>query len=163
MIPPSHRNVLHRLYTQLKDTSINWVVTGSLSFALQGVPITPNDIDLQSDKAGAYAIEQHFSEFVVRQVAFLQSGKICSHFGVLMIDGINVEIMGDIQKRLESGEWEKPVDLTLYKHTIAFEGMQIPVLTLEYEYSAYMKLERFERAHMLVNTIQRKARGESPL
>jgi hypothetical protein len=162
MLPPTHRDVLHKLYAQLKDTSINWVVTGSLSFALQGVPITPNDIDLQSDKTGAYTIEQHFSEFVVRKVAFLPSEKICSYFGVLTIDGINVEIMGDLQKRKANGEWEEPVDLALYKHTVVFDGMHIPVLTLEYEYYAYMKLERFERAQMLMNTIQRKARGDIP-
>lgn len=163
MIPLVHRNVLHKLYAQLQDTPINWVVTGSLSFALQGVPITPNDIDIQSDKVGVYAIEQHFSESVVRKVAFLPSEKICSYFGVLTIDGLNVEIMGDLQKRKENGEWEKPVDVTAYKHTVEFEGIHIPVLTLEYEYSAYMKLERFERAQMLINTIQRKARGENLL
>jgi hypothetical protein len=160
MIPPVHRTVLHKLYERFEAASINWVVTGSLSFALQGVPITPNDIDIQCDKAGAYAIEQLFSVFVVREVSLLITEKMRSHFGVLKIDGIDIEIMGDLQKRKADEEWEELEDLAIYKHFLEFEGMQIPVLTLEYEYQAYMKLGRFERAQMLMNALQKKARGK---
>jgi hypothetical protein len=66
-----------------------------------------------------------------------------------MIDGIKVEIMGDIQKRLEDGNWESPVDLEHHKRIIEVEGMQVGVLSLEYEYQAYLKLGRIEKAEML--------------
>jgi hypothetical protein len=68
--------------------------------------------------------------------------------------------MGDLQKRKADEEWEELEDLAIYKHFLEFEGMQIPVLTLEYEYQAYMKLGRFERAQMLMNALQKKARGK---
>jgi len=73
-----------------------------------------------------------------------------------MIDGIKVEIMGDIAKRLEDGTWEEPVDLERYKQFVGVEGMQVPVLSLEYEYQAYLKLGRIEKAQMLQKVLQER-------
>ncbi len=157
MFDMSYAKVLRRIYTSLQDKPVNWVVTGSCSFALQGVPVIPNDIDLQADLAGALAIEQHLSKYVVRKVKYSTAEKMRSHFGELSINGVKVEIMGDIQKRLEDGSWEKPVNLEQYKRFVEFRGMTIPVLALEYEYEAYMKLGRFEKAEVLKDTI--KSRG----
>ncbi len=154
-IDPTYLNILRQIYTRLKDSSINWAVTGSLGFALQNVPAaTPHDIDLQTDEAGAYEIERLLSEHVTRNVAFSSAENIRSHFGALTIDGIKVEIMGDISKRLEDSTWERPVDLERYKQFVEVEGMQVPVLSLEYEYQAYLKLGRLEKAQMLRKVLQ---------
>lgn len=153
-IDPTYLNVLRQIYTRLKNSNINWVVTGSFGFALQNVPVIPHDIDLQTDEAGAYEIERLLSEHVTRNVAFSSAENIRSHFGALTIDDIKVEIMGDISKRLEDGTWEEPVDLERYKQFVEVEGMQIPVLSLEYEYQAYLKLGRIEKAQMLQKVLQ---------
>jgi len=71
-----------------------------------------------------------------------------------MIEGIKVEIMGDIQKRNKDGIWENPVDLEQYKRIVEVEGMQVPVLSLEYEYQAYLKLGRIDKAEMLRKWLQ---------
>ena len=156
MIDMSYSKALRRIYKSLQDKPVNWVVTGSLSFALQDVPITPNDIDLQTDLAGALEIEQHLLKYVVRKVRFSTGEKIRSHFGELMINGIKVEIMGDVQKRQEDGNWEEPADLERHKQYVEFRGMTIPVLSLEYEYEAYMKLGMSEKAEMLKEAIKRR-------
>jgi len=57
--------------------------------------------------------------------------------------------MGDIQKRSENGQWEQPVDLQKHKQFVDIEDMHIPVLSLEYEYQAYLKLGRVEKAKLL--------------
>ena len=149
MIDPVYRNVLHQIHARLSDTHVNWVVTGSLGFALQGVPVQPNDIDLQTDKAGAYQIENLFSDVVIRKVEFSATERIRSHFGALQIDGIEVEIMGNIQKKGAAGLWEEPVDPAHYRRTVEIDGLLVPVLSLEYEYEAYLKFGRVERAKML--------------
>ncbi|MFA4700940.1 nucleotidyltransferase domain-containing protein [Pyrococcus kukulkanii] len=148
MIPVRHLQVLRKLYDRLKDSGIVWAVTGSLGFALQGVPVEPHDIDIQTDRGGAYKIERLFSEFVIEPVKLKESEKIKSHFGVLRIDGIRVEIMGDIQKKV-GNEWEPPVDVKRYRRFVKIEGMEVPVLDLEYEYQAYLKLGRIEKAEIL--------------
>jgi hypothetical protein len=154
MLDIAYLKVLRKINVRLNNTSINWAVTGSLGFALQGLPVESNDIDIQTDKEGAYEIERHFSEFMTKRVTFSSTEKIRSHFGKLMIDGIKVEIMGDIQKRLEDGSWENPVNLKHHKKVVEIEEMQIPVLSLEYEYQAYMNLGRIETAEMLKNWLQ---------
>ena len=149
MIDPVYLNVLRQIHARLSNTDVNWVVTGSLGFALQGVPVQPNDIDLQTDKAGAYEIERRFSDVIIRKVKFSATERIKSHFGALQIDGIEIEIMGDIQKRGADGVWEEIVDPAHYRQMVEIAGLLVPVLSLEYEYQAYLKFGRTERAKML--------------
>ncbi|GAC1349272.1 MAG: hypothetical protein NVSMB27_20830 [Ktedonobacteraceae bacterium] len=149
MIDLSFIAVLCKLSSALKGSDVNWVVTGSLNFALQGLPLTPHDIDIQTDAVGAYEIAHRFAPYVTRQVTFSSTERIRSHFGALLIDGITVELMGDIQKRLEDGTWEDRVDLNRHKLFVLLEEMEIPLLSLEYEAQAYRKLGRIGRARML--------------
>lgn len=126
--------------------------------ALQGVPVTVHDIDIQTDEDGAYEIERCFSECVIKPVRYSLSEQIRSHFGTLEIDGIKVEIMGDLQKRLGDQSWEEPVKVESHKQWVEIDGMQIPVLSLEYEYHAYLKLGRSEKAEILRNWLQENNR-----
>jgi hypothetical protein len=153
MLPEVYIDVLQKIYDKLNVLNIDWVITGSTSFIIQGVPLEPNDIDIQADKQGAYQIEECFKEFVTSKVSLSNNGKISSYFGCLEIDGIKVEIMGDIQKNVD-GEWEEPVDLRKYKKSIILKDMNLPVLDLKYEYKAYMKMGRIEKALLLKKFIQ---------
>jgi len=156
MDDPIFITVLRQIVAALQDSGVNWALTGSLSFVLQGLPLEPHDIDIQTDEAGAYEIERRFSSRVSRRVTFSSSEHMRSHLGVLLIEGVQVEIMGDIQKRLADGIWEAPVDLSCHKQFVSFEGMQVPVLSLEYEAQAYQKIGRLERADMLRKAVQRE-------
>ena len=146
MIDPRFAKVLRQLHNKLDIDEINWAVTGSLDFALQGMDVDVHDIDIQTDKSGAYEIENRFSQYVVRNVEFSSSEKIRSHFGELSIEGIKVEIMGDIQKHLPDGNWEGPPDIGSNRRFVNFGGLSIPVMSLEYECEAYHHLGRTERA-----------------
>ncbi len=156
MISDKHLNAFRKFYAVIHPTDINWVLTGSLAFAFQGLPVTPADIDIQTDTQGAYAIEQHFSDCVVRPVSFSSIERIRSHFGELEIGGVKVEIMGDLQKRLDDGTWETPPDLSLLRRFVDYDGMCVPVLALEYEYQAYLRMGRAKRAMMIKAFIEER-------
>jgi hypothetical protein len=49
--------------------------------------------------------------------------------GKLSIKGIQVEVFGGVQKRLEDGAWEPPVDVAANTVTVNVQGMAIPVLS----------------------------------
>ncbi len=149
MIEPDFIDVLEKIFNILSKTDIDWAITGSLGFAIQGIGLQPNDIDIQTDKKGAYRIEQLFADYVEKKVTFSSSENIRSHFGVLRIDNVKVEIMGDIEKRGGDGAWEEPVDLRTYIRQVDFNGMKIPVLDLEYEYQAYLKLGRVKKTRII--------------
>jgi hypothetical protein len=142
-------DVLGRLSARLADRSVTWALTGSTSFALQGVALTPTDIDLQTTEAGAYAVEELFPEQIVEPVSFAETETIRSHFGALVLDGIRVEVMGAVQKRRPDGTWEPPVDISEHRTVVDVDGMRIPVLSLDYEAAAYERLGRSARAALL--------------
>lgn len=144
-----YMSVLRTLCAGLEGSGVFWAITGSVGFALQGVPIEAHDVDVQTDERGAYEIERRFATHVARPVAFSAADRIRSHLGSLTIDSVTVEIMGDIQKRRTDGTWDDPVPLERYVHMVERAGLQVPVLSLEYEYQAYLQLGRVEKAAML--------------
>ena len=144
-----HLDVLRIVHDQLRGSAAVWALTGSLGMALQGMPLTPHDVDLQTDPDGAYEIERRLAAWMVRPVAFLESERIRSHLGQARILEVPVEIMGGIQKRLPDGTWEAPVPVGAHRLVVSIEGMTVPVLSLEYEREAYLKLGRLERAEQI--------------
>jgi hypothetical protein len=159
MIQPGYLQVLRKIVTRLQDRPITWVVTGSLGMALQGVPVEVHDIDIQTDREGAYAIERCFADLVVRPVRYVASERIRSHLGMLEIDGIQVEIMGAIQKRVDDQTWEAPVRVERYRRWKQTGTLRVPVLSLEYEYRAYLRMERREKAEVLRRWLQTNKDG----
>ena len=159
MIDARYINVLSKIYRKLEKKPVNWVVTGSLGFALQGLPVRPNDIDIQTDETGAYEVERLFVQRVTEPVKVREEKKMRSHFGVLNIDGVRVEIMGDIRKKTETGDWGDPVELDRFKEYVEISGMRVPVLSLSYEYRAYLALGRVEKAMMLKEWLARENAG----
>jgi hypothetical protein len=149
MLDPRYLGALRKIHDRLRDSNVNWVITAGVNLALQGLPVEVHDIDLLTDEAGAYEIERRFAEFVTRRVRFSADEGVRSHFGTLSIDGIEVEIMGDVQIRREDGKWEDAPDPDSCKRLVEVEGMGIPVRSLEYECEAYRKLGRVGKAEMV--------------
>jgi len=149
-------NVIKIIYDKLKNKKINWVITGSFSFAIRGLSINIGDIDIQTDSYGAYEIEKIFIKNMISKVEFKTSEKIRSHFGRFRINSINVEIMGDIEKNI-NGKWIGSPNLNDLKEYVNFDNMKIPVLQLEYEYNAYIKLGRIEKANKIKELIKNNA------
>lgn len=155
MIEPRFLAVLHEIHSRLENSAVDWAITGSLGMALQGMELDVHDIDLQTDEAGAYEIERRFAQSVVRPVAQAASERIRSHLGALEIDGVTVEIIGGLQKRLDAGRWEEPVQVRRHMRWVEREGMSLPVLSLEYEYGAYLQMGRVEKARLLQKWLER--------
>lgn len=148
-LPPGHLAALRAIVERLAREPLVWTVTGSTSFALQGVAVPVGDIDLQTDAAGAYAIAHRFAAEITRPVQFSGTERIRSHYGALILDGVQVELMGALQKRLPDGSWEAPVDIAPHRRWVEVAGLRVPVLDLAYEERAYRLLGRTERADLL--------------
>jgi hypothetical protein len=150
-LEPAFLETVIHIHDRLADTAVLWVVTGSLGMALQGVPVAVHDIDLQTDAAGAYEIGRMFADHVTRPVVYSAAETIRSHFGVFELNGIRVEIMGDVEKRLENGRWETAPDLRQHRQFVTCQNRQIPVLDLVYECEAYRRLDRPDKVALLQN------------
>ncbi|MDX1438141.1 MAG: hypothetical protein R3335_15120 [Anaerolineales bacterium] len=154
-IPDAHWETLAVILETLRGQDLLWVVTGSVSLALQGVPVAPNDIDLQTTAEGAFLMERLFAPYMVRPVVYSAVERIRSQFGAFILNGIEVEIIGDIQKRRDDGGWTAAPDLEQLRIFVAANGRRIPILPLEYEAEAYAQLGKAERAEELLSWLAR--------
>jgi len=149
MLSSEHRQALRIILARLDGRPIDWVVTGSAGMALQGVLLDVHDIDLQTDKDGAYEIERLMADYAVTPVRYLDSARIRSYVGKFSVNDVQVEVMGAIQKRLDDASWEDPGEVERYRRWAEMEGLWVPVLSLEYECQAYRKRGRIDKAELL--------------
>ena len=151
-IDPVFLTALKEILSRLKGEDLNWALTGSLAFALQGIPYRPQDIDIQTDGPSAYRFGELFSDCCETSVHKRSDNDlISSHFGRFMIKKVEVEVMGDMVKRDPSGDWERPVNLDSIKRWIDVEGISLPILTLSHEAESYRRMERPEKARVLAD------------
>ncbi|UCH57384.1 MAG: hypothetical protein JSV18_00200 [Candidatus Bathyarchaeota archaeon] len=160
-LDPSYVKALRKLTERLKDTGIRWAITGSLNHALQGLHLRPRDIDIKTDEQGVYAIERFFMDCVTQGVGFKESGSVRSHFGELTIEGVKVEIMGNVEIQTRDGRWESPAEHETHIRFIEVEGMDVPVFSLEHEHRFSLMLGREERAKLLEELLMRKSAEQS--
>lgn len=144
-----HLPILRRLAARLESSHIIWAVTGSLGFALHGLPVTVHDVDIQSDADGAYEIARRMTAYITDPVALYETAAMRSHFGRMRVDGIAVELIGGVQKRLPDGSWGPPTDVREHSEMVTAGGMQFPVMKLAYEAAAYRQMGRLDKAEML--------------
>lgn len=78
--------LLSMLICKLETNKVNWVLIGSLNLFLQGVDVEFHDVDICTNKKGAFRINQIFKDYVVQPFAFSKTELIKSYRGILKID-----------------------------------------------------------------------------
>lgn len=143
MLPIQYDIVLKKLVKTLDETDVIWALTASTSLIIQGLDVKPNDIDIATTKDGAYIIDDYFQEHSIKKVSYSTDGNIRSHFGCLNIGGIDIDIIGDIQYKI-NGIWSETREITKLIEHISYNGIYIPVLNLKSEYEGYQKMGRLK-------------------
>jgi hypothetical protein len=136
-------SALKIIYERLKKGKIIWKLVGSVNLALQGIKIRTKDIDILTDKKGAFKINKLFKEYEVGSVKLkwwkLKDKKILAYFGKLKIKGIEVEILANRKLGKEQKFLKRELRSRKF---IKFEGMKLPVAPLEEELKVYSQLGR---------------------
>lgn len=114
---------------------------GSASLALQGVDITPNDIDILTDEYGAFKIGALLKEFEIKPVSFSQTDLFESFYGIYDIKGTKVDVMGDFRVMLED-TWVSLSDRLESPSLVQVDTMNIPVSSMHDQLLFYEKLGR---------------------
>ena len=131
MINKKFLTALKIISKKLRKKKVKWVLIGSASLALQGIKIKAKDIDILTDKSGAFKINELLKEYEVRPVKISRSkifGTKC--LGKFKIKGVKVEVMGKLKKRLPS------------QKIIKIGEMNLPVSSLKEELKACKSLKR---------------------
>ncbi|HEY6615995.1 MAG TPA: hypothetical protein VIZ32_15800 [Vicinamibacterales bacterium] len=148
-LPAAYMSALRVLVTSLPLADINWALTGSTAHAIQGVPVELHDIDVQTDEAGASKAAAALADYCVTPPSRVESDSMRSLLGAYVIAGIDVELIGAVQKRYADGRWGLPTDPADYRRFVQLGDLALPVLDLDYEAAAYAQLGRHDRAELL--------------
>lgn len=140
---PRWRMVLSQIAAQLNHEKINYHLTGGASKALNGVPGPVNDIDIETDRAGALRFNELYKDHIILPVELSESEKYRSWFGRFSFDGVFVEVMGDLERR-KGESWTSSSSKT--EHIVDLEGVRVRVSWLEEETLAYIRRGRLETA-----------------
>ena len=128
--------------SRLKGRRFRWMFMGSVSLYLHGIVKTVGDIDILTDKKGAYRICGLLEEYVVKPPVFSQTDLFKSHFGILKIKGMKVEIAGDFSEKAQD-KWialsRRRLNHPEYRRV---EGMRLPVTPLKMHLESYKILNR---------------------
>lgn len=142
-VKPAWKMALKQITKVLKENNLNYTVVGGASIALNGVRLPVRDVDIEMDVASAYRFQELFTDRVVDPVSYRGSEKYRSHLGRFAFDGVVVEVMGDTQRKTDTG-WVNTWALT--RHPVNIDGELVEVSWLEEETLAYIRRGRLERA-----------------
>jgi len=154
--------VLRIIVSRLENKGINWVLGGSLNLALQDVDVSPRDIDILTDKSGAFQIGELLKDYEIQKVESTKTEKFSSYLGKFRIRGLEVEVIGEFQAKMSQGEWTEPFK-PKHKTTLKLENMKIPASPLEVELQAYQILGRAERVQKIREALELKRKQKQSM
>ena len=140
---PRWRPVLREIARRLDEANVRYAVVGGTSLALHGLPLPVKDLDIETDPEGAYRFAALFETHVVEPVALKEGRSYRSHFGRFDFDGVQVEIMGRLERR--EGEAWVPTEVVNVE-SIDLERTPVRTSWLEEETLAYIRRGRLDRA-----------------
>jgi hypothetical protein len=140
---PRWGTALRHIAQRLDEAGVAYRVVGGAAVALHGVPLTVNDLDIETSTDDAYGFQTLFADHVVEPVALRESETYRSHLGRFDFDGVAVEVIGDIKRREGEG-WVSTAAAT--ETTVDLDGVPVRVSWLEEELLAYVRRKRLDRA-----------------
>jgi S-adenosylmethionine-dependent methyltransferase len=144
-IKPRWKSVLKEMAETLKENNITFTVVGGTSLALRGFDVPVRDLDLEMSVQDTFRFEEIYHDHSVDGVNLRENHQWRSHIGRFVIDGVNVEVMGGLCRRVGQN-WVPSFLFT--RSSVDLDGVSIPVLELEEEALAYLRRGRLNRVSL---------------
>lgn len=137
-----------------------WSVAGSTSSFINGVPIEPHDLDILTTARGARLIDSLLEPFVEQPVAYSGNELYTSHFGVYEVDGVIVEVMGDLAIHCRDVSIQVTADSLVWRRLVQVAVLEqrtycVPVA---WQVVGTFAEDRLDRTRLLLRWLQQ--RGE---
>lgn len=157
-LPEQQTEVLSFLVERVSPAEYLWALTGSAGLRLQGVDTPVNDLDLQTDARMVFLLEKTLAEFMKIPVRLWESEHTLSYHGQAEINGLQVELLGNVRHRGAGGTWEPPLDIMSVLVWVEWRNLKIPALSLIHEALAYEKMGRIQKAELIRSAIRKETR-----
>ena len=149
-----------------KLSGSTYAIRGTTSLVLQGIDMKVDDIDIICDSQTALRFNELFKEEITDTIKYSESDKYKSYFGKMILDGILVEIMGELQintsKNVEgkSKSWSNVYDGSDDEvNIISIDGVNIRVTRLEVELAMFSQMGRWNAYQKIKRQVEEKNQG----
>lgn len=117
------------------DLQEKWAFVGSCASYIEGQEVTPSDIDIMTTKAGVEYFASKLTEFITVPLCFDDSKKGSSWYIKFFINGIGVEIMGELVVKgdKDSISVSKEAKTWQFLNHKEFKGLSIPLFPDEFQ------------------------------
>jgi len=151
--------VLRLLSQELRKANVRWVLAGSLSLALQGTHVEPRDIDILTNRQGAFKINEILKKYEVKSVEYSKTDKLASYLGIFKINDVTVEVMGAYKER-EGDKWVSLSHRLKKPKIVEVDDLKVPVSPLEDQLASYKRSKRLKDLEK-VHEILQKSKSET--
>lgn len=146
LLPVLWENAFSSFLDIIEGESIKWRLAGSVGLAIRGIDVTPRDIDLAVDNAGAQKLGELLLDYLVEPV-IPTTGWIANWFGRAFM-AVRVEWVGV----------DNPFDLEGLEE-IEWAGKAIPAPPLEIHLEEDNQRGLFERAGKIEEYLQNRTKS----
>ena len=161
MLPTQVRRALSTILERLRDSSIEWKLGGSVALALQGLEISPRDVDLLLPSGDAARLmAETLGDFVESLPHWRASVPFASYYGHCRIEGVEIDLIGELVIETPLGSVELGADSLLWRResSLPFQGWKVPSIPLEIQLVTYYLMpEREERVNQITSLLKGRA------
>lgn len=147
MITENFKKALKILSERFEKSKLKWALIGSTNMALQGMDVSPHDIDIIVNVDDFGKTRNAFSDL---RPSPAEKSKYGGLKFKLVIEGVEIEIIGE-------GRNDGVYIHSLLENKLTYidvDGTKIPCFRLEVEAEAYSKTNREEKAGMIRKFIE---------
>ncbi|MEX2236207.1 MAG: hypothetical protein WEB00_01540 [Dehalococcoidia bacterium] len=157
---PVVRGVAETITPLLLLENVPWAVVGSTSSFLNGVPLEPHDVDILTTARGARLIDSMLEPWVDQPVTYSGNQLYTSHFGVYEVDGVVVEVMGDLAIHCRDVSLQVTPQSLVWRRLLQLLVLDQRVYTVPVPWQVVGTFveERLDRTRLLLRWLER--RGE---
>lgn len=149
MIDEKFKETLKTVVSKLEGKQLNWAVIGSTNMALQGINVSPNDLDIVTSFEGIEKMEGVFKDYMKNEIQTKEASQEdnSDYYEMkLSINGLEVHVVGagpeDIYYgRVASGRTT----------TVRVKDFKVPCMKLEAEKETYIATGRQQKAKIIEN------------
>lgn len=118
--------------SDLKD---KWAYVGSTASYIEGQSVVPSDIDIMTTKEGAKYFAEKLKEFITVGLYFDNSKKGSSWYVKFLINGIEVEVMGELVVKGDADQISTPKEAKIWEYLnfVDFKGLTTPLFPDEFQ------------------------------
>lgn len=146
MLDKKYIKVLIEVVSKLDENNIRYFLIGSVNQALQGLKITPNDIDILVKSEDLDKIKNIFKNYNIKREHKLKNGE--GKETLYIMNGIEVQFCGEYKH----GIYRKDSENNVFEMLI--NNQKIKIFNLEKEAEIYNVFGRREKADRILKHLQ---------